>query len=143
MDLIPLIDAPRQTLTIVLGGQSLHLTAWWQPLSSRWYLSVADLVDAPIALGRQIAPAGAAGALHGLCRRNRRHTAPCGGSGRHRTAGLAEYPRSDLFHRRRDGAGDVAMTVVSCQCKCECEAEVNDSHSGICWWWPPSHPLPA
>ena len=35
MDLIPLIDAPRQTLTIVLGGQSLHLEVWWQPLSSK------------------------------------------------------------------------------------------------------------
>ena len=56
MDLIPLIDAPRQTLTIVLGGQSLHLEVWWQPLSASWYLSVADLADAPIALGRQIAP---------------------------------------------------------------------------------------
>ena len=56
MDLIPLIDAPRQTLTITLGGQSLHLVVWWQPLSSRWYLSVADLADAPIALGRQVAP---------------------------------------------------------------------------------------
>ena len=56
MDLIPLIDAPRQTLTIVLGGQSLHLTVWWQPLSAKWYLSVADLEDAPIASGRQMAP---------------------------------------------------------------------------------------
>ena len=56
MDLIPLIDAPRQTLTTTLGGQSLHLEVWWQPLTSRWYLSVADLEDAPIALGRQIAP---------------------------------------------------------------------------------------
>ena len=56
MDLIPLIDAPRQTLTTMLGGQSLHLEVWWQPLTSDWYLSVADLVDAPIALGRQISP---------------------------------------------------------------------------------------
>ena len=51
-----MIDAPRQTLTIVLGGQSLHLEVWWQPLSGKWYLSVADLMDAPIALGRQVAP---------------------------------------------------------------------------------------
>ena len=92
MDLIPLIDAPRQTLTTVLGGQSLHLEVWWQPLSSKWYLSVADLMDAPIALGRQIAPLVRLGAFYGVRGRDCRHTAPCGGPRRHRAAGLADNP---------------------------------------------------
>ena len=109
MDLIPLINAPRQTLTIVLGGQSLHLEVWWQPLSSRWYLSVADLEDAPIAVGRQLSPlvrlvrsTAFAGEIVAIPRRAEDQ----GDIGRQ---GLAGNPRPDLFYRRRDGAGDVAI----------------------------------
>lgn len=54
MESIPLIDSPRQTATIVLGGQSVRLTVWWQPVSEAWYLSVVDFSGSPIALGRQV-----------------------------------------------------------------------------------------
>ena len=32
------------------------LRAWWQPLTSAWYMSLYNRSDEPIALGRQVAP---------------------------------------------------------------------------------------
>ena len=47
---------PRQTFSITLAGQVVTITAWWQPLSELWYLSVEAVAGASIAAGRQIAP---------------------------------------------------------------------------------------
>lgn len=51
---IPLADQPRQTFRIVLGGQSVRLTIWWQPLSGSWYLSVGFVGGAAIASGLRL-----------------------------------------------------------------------------------------
>ena len=45
----------RQRMRVTLGGQSVVLRAWWQPLSGAWYLSLHTRREEPIALGRQIA----------------------------------------------------------------------------------------
>ena len=55
MQLIPLTDSPRQSFDAVLGGQTVTITVWWQPLSESWYLSLADRDGASIASGRRMA----------------------------------------------------------------------------------------
>ena len=55
MQEIPLTREPRQKMTVVLGGQPVELTVWWQPISDSWYLSLTTETGAPIAHGRQIA----------------------------------------------------------------------------------------
>lgn len=56
MQRIPLIDSPRQTMQIPLGGDTMRVVVWWSPLSAHWYLSIATDAGADIALGRQITP---------------------------------------------------------------------------------------
>ena len=48
---IPLINAPRQTLSVTLGAQNVDMIVWWQPLSEMWYLDVS-IGNTRIALGR-------------------------------------------------------------------------------------------
>ena len=55
MQSIPLTDSPRQTFDVTLGGQTVGLTIWWQPLDSSWYLSMRDSAGDPIAAGRRMA----------------------------------------------------------------------------------------
>ena len=40
MQQIRLTDDVRQTFRTVLGGQSVRVKAWWQPLDLHWYLSL-------------------------------------------------------------------------------------------------------
>ena len=55
MQQIPLTTDPRQSMMVSLGGQTVELHVWWQPLSEAWYLSLLTDAGIPIALGRQIA----------------------------------------------------------------------------------------
>ena len=54
MQQIPLTTDPRQSMMVSLGGQTVELRVWWQPLSEAWYLSLKTDAGIPIALGRQI-----------------------------------------------------------------------------------------
>ena len=55
MQFIPLVTADRQSLATRLGGQTVDLTVWRQPLSEAWYVTVVR-DGAPLAVGRQLAP---------------------------------------------------------------------------------------
>ena len=55
MQFVPLVTADRQTLRTVLGGQTVDLTVWYQPLSEGWYLTLARDARA-LAVGRQLTP---------------------------------------------------------------------------------------
>ena len=55
MQQMPLTTDPRQSMMVSLGGQTVELRVWWQPLSEAWYLSLLTDAGIPIALGRQIA----------------------------------------------------------------------------------------
>ena len=54
MQTISLTQDARQTLRVTLGGQPTILRAWWQPLSTAWYLSLYSRSQESIALGRQV-----------------------------------------------------------------------------------------
>ena len=43
MQNIPLTNDARQTFRTILGGQSVRVTAWWQPFDKYWYVSLAWL----------------------------------------------------------------------------------------------------
>ena len=55
MQFVPLVTADRQTLRTALGGQTVDLTVWYQPLSRAWYLTLVRDAAA-LAVGRQLAP---------------------------------------------------------------------------------------
>ena len=45
---VALTNDARQTFRTVLGGQSVRVTAWWQPLDEYWYMSLSRMNGAPI-----------------------------------------------------------------------------------------------
>ena len=57
--LIPLSDDARQTFRIILGGSTVRLRVWWQPLDENWYLSLAAPDTTPIISGVRVDEAGA------------------------------------------------------------------------------------
>ena len=56
MEVLPVTNGPRQSLTVMLAGQSVDLSLWYQPLSAAWYVSLATRGGSSIARGRQVAP---------------------------------------------------------------------------------------
>ena len=48
---IPMTNDARRTFRTILGGQSVRVRAWWQPLDENWYLSLAWLDRRPIVSG--------------------------------------------------------------------------------------------
>ena len=53
--IIPVTAHARQTLAVTVGGQTLDLSLWWQPLSLAWYIAVSYR-DTVLAQGFQLAP---------------------------------------------------------------------------------------
>lgn len=51
---IPLTHDARQTFRSILGGQSVRLTVWWQPLTGGWYVSLRFTDGRPIAAGLRL-----------------------------------------------------------------------------------------
>ena len=55
---IVLTDDRRQTFTTELHGQSVRVTAWWQPDDESWYISLAWLDGRPIISGTRLVSGG-------------------------------------------------------------------------------------
>lgn len=53
-EIIPMLDTPRQTLILTLGGQEARLTVWWQPIDSGWYGSLESPPGRAIVTSRRI-----------------------------------------------------------------------------------------
>ena len=51
---IPLTGDARSEFRIVLGGQSVRITVWWQPSDGHWYFSLAWVDGRPIVSGVRI-----------------------------------------------------------------------------------------
>lgn len=54
MTVIPLIDTPRQRLTVVVFGLRVTMTIYWQPISLAWYFD-CDMNNQAVIRGRRIA----------------------------------------------------------------------------------------
>ena len=55
---IVLTDDRRQTFTTELHGQSVRVTAWWQPDDEAWYVSLSWLNRVPIISGARLVSDG-------------------------------------------------------------------------------------
>ena len=55
MTIIQLDQAPRHDLALLLGGQAIEMSLWWQPVSLAWYVSVTR-EGTPLTIGRQVTP---------------------------------------------------------------------------------------
>ena len=57
---IPLSNAPRQTFRTVLGGTTVRVRVWWQPLDENWYLSLqhVDAARTSIVAGARLTSRG-------------------------------------------------------------------------------------
>lgn len=52
---IPLTRDARQTFRTILGGQSVRMTVFWQPMNEGWYVSLVGLDQEPIVSGLRLA----------------------------------------------------------------------------------------
>ena len=53
-DNIPLTNDARQTLRLMLGGQSVRLNVFWQPTDSAWYFDLIGQDGQPVIEGARI-----------------------------------------------------------------------------------------
>lgn len=51
---IPVTNSPRQSLTVVLDGQEMAISIWYQPSDEGWYISVEHPVATPAVTGRRL-----------------------------------------------------------------------------------------
>lgn len=51
---IPLLDTPRQSMFLRLGGVDVRLVVWWQPRDRAWYASLEIPAGTPAVSGRRI-----------------------------------------------------------------------------------------
>ena len=53
---VPLLNAPQQSLTVILGDQETALKVWRQPSDGHWYVTIEAPPGTAIAVGRKLVP---------------------------------------------------------------------------------------
>ena len=53
---IPLLNEPRQSLTVLLDTQEVRLEVWRQPSDSHWYASVWHPIETLVRAGHKLLP---------------------------------------------------------------------------------------
>ena len=55
---VPLSGAARETFRTILGGQTVRVRVWWQPMTEGWYVSISTLDQRPIVSSLRLSEGG-------------------------------------------------------------------------------------